>query len=104
MAYRRSLEPGEELEQRALATAARADDDDELSAPDDEVDALQRHHLAVGRLPPYLRHVATLERGHGRHGVRARWPGATTARGAGPGRMRRRADSRRGRSSPCRGR
>src|SRR6266850_7789799 len=100
LARRRSLESGQKLEQRALSAAARPDDDNELTVADHEIDALERHHLAIGGLSPDLGHTPALERRHGRH-VRARWPDATTAPGAGPGRTRRRADSRRGRSSPC---
>src|SRR5207244_3909823 len=52
-----------QLEERALATAARADDGDELSLADGEGDVLERGNVAGGRRVR-LRHAGERERGH----------------------------------------
>ena len=44
------LEPGDDAQQRRLAAAGRADEDDELAVGDIEVDALEDVDLAEGLL------------------------------------------------------
>src|SRR5262245_44351521 len=103
-AGRRRFEARQELEQRALAAAARPDDDDELARVHLEVDRCERGHLPVGALVPDLRQAHARQRAVHHRVPRSRSPGATRARDAEPGRTPRRGDNRPARSSPCRGR
>ncbi len=53
-ACRGYVEPGEDVHQRGLAAARRADERGELPGPDHEVEALQRLHLdALGGVDPH---------------------------------------------------
>ncbi len=58
---RRLLEAGEDLEQRALAAAARPDHGDELAGLRDEIDAVEREHRRLARSGELLPQAANLE-------------------------------------------
>ena len=61
LAARRLLEPGEDLEERALAAAARPDHGDELARLGDEIDAVEREHRRLARSGELLPQAANLE-------------------------------------------
>ena len=82
-AGRRLVEPGDEVEQRALAAARRADEADELAGLDLEVDAVEGGHGAVA-VPVDLRHAVEADGGQRQRGNRRdRRPPRRDGRSAG---------------------